>query len=83
MKNCIETYKLPAAWASFLINGDSSGTDEEELTAIKAFCRRNGLPLPGAPEGPRGAAAEGIAAWKRPDKGAERRRAGQGRDSRG
>ena len=48
MKNCIETYKLPAAWASFLINGDSSGTDEEELTAIKAFCRRNGLPVSAA-----------------------------------
>ena len=48
MKNCIETYKLPSHWASFLINGDTSGTDEEELTAIKAFCRRNGLPLSAA-----------------------------------
>ncbi len=44
MKNCIETYKLPSHWASFLINGDTSGTDEEELTAIKAFCRRAGVP---------------------------------------
>lgn len=48
MKTCIETYKLPSHWAAFLINGDSSGTDEEELTAIKAFCRRNGLPVSAA-----------------------------------
>ena len=27
-----------------LWNGDTSGTDEEELTAIKAFCRRAGVP---------------------------------------
>ena len=44
MKNCIETYKLPSHWAGYLINGDTSGTDEEELTAIKAFCRRAGVP---------------------------------------
>lgn len=54
MKNCIETYKLPSHWASFLINGDTSGTDEEELTDIKAFCRRNGLPLSAASYEPAG-----------------------------
>lgn len=39
--------------------------------------------FPALPRGPRGAAAEGIAPGGRPDKGAERRRAGRGRDSRG
>jgi len=66
-----------------LPTGDPSGLLEPRCQpSVKSSASASGT-LPGAPEGPRGAAAEGIAAWKRPDKGAERRRTGQGRDSRG
>ena len=40
---CVETYVLPAHWASVLINGDGSGTTEEELKQIEAFCARVGV----------------------------------------
>lgn len=38
-----ETYNLPAYWASYLINGDSTGLEEEEIKEVDAFLERNGL----------------------------------------
>lgn len=34
----IETYVLPAYWASYLLNGDASGYEDVELKEIKDFC---------------------------------------------
>lgn len=33
----IETFTLPAAWASFLINGDASGLTDDEVAEIDAM----------------------------------------------
>ena len=33
----IETYTLPAYWASYLINGDASGYSDEEIAEIDDF----------------------------------------------
>lgn len=38
-----ETYTLPAYWASYLINGDPTGLEEEEIQEVDAFVERNGL----------------------------------------
>ena len=38
------TYKLPAYWASYLINGDSSGLEESELQTVDSFLQREGEP---------------------------------------
>jgi len=35
------TYKLPAYWASYLINGDSSGLEESELQTVDSFLQAN------------------------------------------
>lgn len=37
MKLETETYTLPAYWASYLINGDASGIDDEEQAACDSF----------------------------------------------
>jgi len=37
------TYTLPIYWASYLINGDCSGMEEEEIQEVDAFLERNGL----------------------------------------
>ena len=42
MKMQIETYSLPAYWASYLINGDSSGMEDTEQAECDAFL--SGLP---------------------------------------
>jgi hypothetical protein len=36
-----ETYILPAYWASYLINGDASGLEEEDQRACDAWLARN------------------------------------------
>lgn len=41
----IETYTLPAYWACYLINGDCSGMEEEEVQEVDNFIERNGLGL--------------------------------------
>jgi hypothetical protein len=33
----VDTYSLPAYWASFLVNGDASGLDDVELGIIKKW----------------------------------------------
>ena len=38
----IETYKLPAYWASYLINGDASGYTDDEIAEIDRFCAGKG-----------------------------------------
>lgn len=38
-----EEYKLPMYWASYLINGDSSGLLENELEEIQRFINGKGL----------------------------------------
>lgn len=40
-----EEYQLPAHWASYLVNGDASGLESEEIDEIEAFCLREGLDL--------------------------------------
>ncbi len=39
----LHDYTLPAYWASYLINGDSSGLEESEKAACDSFLERNGL----------------------------------------
>jgi hypothetical protein len=36
----------PSVWASYLINGDASGIDAEEIAAADAWLTREGLPTP-------------------------------------
>jgi len=36
----------PSYWASYLINGDASGMDDEEITACDAWIKREGLGSP-------------------------------------
>ena len=38
-------YTLPAYWASYLINGDASGLDDDEIEAVDWFLRREDSPL--------------------------------------
>lgn len=38
----IETYTLPAYWASYLVNGDASGYTDEEIAEIDTFCKGKG-----------------------------------------
>jgi hypothetical protein len=40
------TYKLPAYWASYLINGDASGLENGEREQIDAFLDSEGLGSP-------------------------------------
>lgn len=40
------TYTLPAYWASYLINGDASGIDEDDKAAADAFIAKHNLPGP-------------------------------------
>ena len=40
------TSVLPAAWAPYLFNGDSSGFDNREQETIDAWIERNGLGAP-------------------------------------
>jgi len=35
----LDTYILPAYWASYLINGDLSGYEDSEIAEIEAFCK--------------------------------------------
>lgn len=46
MKTKIETvtYKLPAHWASYLINGDASGLEDGEQAVIDAWMVKEGNP---------------------------------------
>lgn len=37
MKHEFETYELPCYWASYFINDDASGYEEEDLQAMNAF----------------------------------------------
>lgn len=37
MNQQIETIELPAAWASYLINGDASSLDAEEIAAASEY----------------------------------------------
>lgn len=39
----LRRFELPVYWASCLINGDDSGTDEKELAAINAFIAKEDL----------------------------------------
>ena len=39
-------YRLPASWASYLINGDASGLETGEQERIDAFLKSEGLPSP-------------------------------------
>jgi hypothetical protein len=41
----------PAAWASYLINGDASGLSRLELTAAQAWLRREGVRIVGIEPG--------------------------------
>lgn len=34
----VETYILPAYWASYLINGDLSGYEDAEIAEMEEFC---------------------------------------------
>jgi len=38
------TYKLPAYWASYLINGDASGMEESELETVDSFLQSESEP---------------------------------------
>lgn len=40
----IQTYILPAYWASYLINGDDSGLDSDEKKEIHTFLRAEKSP---------------------------------------
>jgi hypothetical protein len=40
------TYVLPACWASYLINGDSSGLSADDYAAANNFINGHGLPMP-------------------------------------
>jgi hypothetical protein len=42
----IHTYTLPDYWASYLINGDASGIEDEERAQADAFLKDNNLPAP-------------------------------------
>ena len=35
----LDTYILPAYWASYLINGDLSGYEDSEIAEIEALCK--------------------------------------------
>ena len=35
----LDTYVLPAYWASYLINGDLSGYSDEEIAEMEEFCK--------------------------------------------
>ena len=39
-------YRLPAPWASYLVNGDASGLEAGEQERIDAFLKSEGLPAP-------------------------------------
>lgn len=39
-------FTLPAYWASYLINGDSSGIDDDDKAAADRFLQENNLPAP-------------------------------------
>lgn len=41
----IETYTAPAAWASYLINGDSSGLEAEEVAQVDAWAEGLGASI--------------------------------------
>lgn len=41
-----ETRTLPAFWASYLINGDASNLEAEEVQEIEEFLDREGLQAP-------------------------------------
>jgi hypothetical protein len=46
MTRKVESYTLPAYWASYLINCDASGLDESEKEQADKFLAENGLPFP-------------------------------------
>lgn len=39
-------YTLPAYWASYLINGDDSGIESEDVYYADKFMAENNLPMP-------------------------------------
>ena len=44
MTTTLTTYRLPAYWASYLINGDASGLESGERATIDAWLAREGGP---------------------------------------
>lgn len=42
----ILTITAPSAWATYLINGDDSGLEEDEIRACDAFIARQGVGSP-------------------------------------
>lgn len=42
----VHTHTLPAYWASYLINGDSSGITPEDKALADAYLLANALPYP-------------------------------------
>ena len=46
MANIVINATAPSAWASYLINGDSSGIDAQELAMANAWLDRLELPFP-------------------------------------
>lgn len=44
MKYETETYVLPAHWACAIINGDTSGMEDEEIEVMDDWFKQNGQP---------------------------------------
>lgn len=42
----LHTYTLPTYWASYLVNGDGSGYEDEEIAEIDEWMKRMELPAP-------------------------------------
>lgn len=40
-------FTLPSSWASYLVNGDASGLELDEIAACDRFCARMGLSASG------------------------------------
>lgn len=45
-KFTVETYTAPSYWASYFINGDSSGMEDDEIATADAFLAWVGLGAP-------------------------------------
>jgi hypothetical protein len=39
------TRTAPACWASYLINGDASGIDDDDIAAADVFAEQYGMPV--------------------------------------
>lgn len=40
------SFTLPSTWASYLINNDASGLEEDDLTACNKWLEHNQMPMP-------------------------------------